>query len=354
MKNYRKMIAISLGLIVVALIVLRLIAVKSTMDAELKAMVTYSAIVPVEVTSAKYIQIERTLEASGVFYPGKEITVLAETTGQLLSLNARVGDYAIRGQQLATVESEVLEQQLRAARLQVEHTKRDLSRFESMAKSDGVTTQQLETAQLSYENAKANLASIEKEKQNTVITSPANGHISERLIETGDYVIRGSHLFTITDQSALLFVFHLSEFEVGKLKKEQAITVFADAYSGEGISGYIKEIAVNAGMAGNYEIRAEVSNAEFLLRAGMGGKALIHLNRTGEALVIPRNCILGSLSHAEVFVVVNDTVNLRKVVVEQAGEDYVVITEGLEEGEPIVQTGHINLEQGTKINVINR
>lgn len=354
MKNLKKPIIITVSLLLVGIIVIRLIAVKVAREAELKAMVSYSGIVPVEVARVQLSSVEDEMIVNGIFKPVKEVIVVAKTGGTVLALKAHVGDYVLKGQLLATIESTVLSEQIKVARLNVENTKRDLERFEIMVKGDAITPQQLEAVRLNHQNALANLTALNKEIMNTNILSPVSGYVSERLVEKGSFALLGSQLFTVNDQSNLLFTFDLSEFEISKINKDQKINIYADILKQKRLSGQIREVSVTTGLAGNYEVQVLVPNESLQLRSGMGGKAIFSLYGTKKALVIPRKCITGSLTDAEVFVVKDDSIVVRRVAVEIADEGFVIVNDGLKENELVVLSGTINLEQGTRVNILNK
>ena len=54
-----------------------------------------------------------------------------------------------------------------------------------------------------------------------------------------------------------------------------------------------------------------------------------------------------------VFVLEGDSVVLRNIRVNPINEEVLVVISGLKEGERVITSGQINLEQGTKVRVLN-
>jgi membrane fusion protein, multidrug efflux system len=73
----------------------------------------------------------------------------------------------------------------------------------------------------------------------------------------------------------------------------------------------------------------------------------------GEALMIPREAIVGSIQDAKVFVVKNKIASLRSVVATKEVGLKVEISSGLQAGEAVVTDGLNNLSDNTPVIVRN-
>ena len=68
--------------------------------------------------------------------------------------------------------------------------------------------------------------------------------------------------------------------------------------------------------------------------------------------VVPRNAFVGSVSSNEVFVVENGIAKLKKVTSGRILGDLVEIVDGLSDGDIVIVTGQINLQDGNTVEVI--
>ncbi|MNE35724.1 hypothetical protein D3C80_1295000 [compost metagenome] len=68
--------------------------------------------------------------------------------------------------------------------------------------------------------------------------------------------------------------------------------------------------------------------------------------------MVPRNAFVGSVSSNEIFVVENGVAKLRKVVAGRILGDKVEIINGLNDGETVIVTGQINLQDGNTVEII--
>ena len=84
----------------------------------------------------------------------------------------------------------------------------------------------------------------------------------------------------------------------------------------------------------------------------MNGSAKIYTDRNMESLVVPRKAFGGSVQQGNLYKIENDRVKLVVVQVGEIIDDMVIILAGIQEGDQLVTSGHVNLENGTKVKVI--
>ena len=353
MKTTKKVTGIIIAIALLFLIVAVLIRNKKKIDRELKAMVEFSPVVPVEVFTAEYRDVPKKIVESGLFYSNSDVEVRSQTEGRILELNGETGDAVTAGQPLATVEKDVLESRFLEAKERLSKTEKDFERTKNLIRGDATTQQQVEAAALSYQEARANYTDIQEQLNNTTLKSPVPGRISKRLVEKGTYLTQGMHAFTISDQKQMIFRATLAGSDLPGLVAGAEVMLTADALPGQSFTGKIKTIGIIADLSGRYILEIEVPNMEGL-RSGMTGKSTLIYPVEKPQLVIPRKCIDGSLEQATIFVLKGDRVMRRTVTARLQGNDFVSVTSGLQSGEKVITTGQINLEDSTKVHVIHQ
>lgn len=73
-----------------------------------------------------------------------------------------------------------------------------------------------------------------------------------------------------------------------------------------------------------------------------------------DAIVIPRQALVGSIRNPKVFVVENDIAKERSVVIGSSSNTFVQILSGLNIGEVIVVSGQNNLVDNLKVEILNK
>ncbi|HNX87408.1 MAG TPA: efflux RND transporter periplasmic adaptor subunit, partial [Bacteroidales bacterium] len=69
---------------------------------------------------------------------------------------------------------------------------------------------------------------------------------------------------------------------------------------------------------------------------------------------IPRNAIIGSVKDPKVFVVEGDRSVLKPIRIGSADDKQVEVLDGLKEGELVVTSGQINLDNNSIISIVNK
>jgi membrane fusion protein (multidrug efflux system) len=69
-------------------------------------------------------------------------------------------------------------------------------------------------------------------------------------------------------------------------------------------------------------------------------------------MVVPRNAFVGSVSSNQIFVTENGIARLKTVTAGRILGDKVEILNGLSNGESVIVTGQINLQDGNKVDII--
>jgi len=351
-KLFRKFTGITILLTVFVLIVVYLFNVKREKERALQKLTEYNQVVPVKTVVASSKNPKKTFSESGRFQSSKSVDVISKVHGNVLNVNVLVGDYVQAGKVLIEVEKGILNSQYELAKLAIENAAMDLKRFEELVKEDAVTKLQYEAVRLSYQNAKTNYELAKDQLGNTAIIAPVSGYITQRNIEKGGYILPGIPLVSISQISELLFMVQVSENDVLLLRKNDRVQIRPSTNQNDTIVGLIREIAVNNSLSGRYDILIALENPSSSIKPGMNGVATFSIHDLSKQIIIPRKCIVGSVLDPKVLVLSGDSVLMKDISASPLDENSVIVTRGISEGDVVVVTGQINLEQGTKVKVI--
>lgn len=323
---------------------------KTAIVAEKNATISVRTdVVKIEVVSLDFT-------SNGNFEPVQELKFSAEKSGKITKILAKEGDYVSVGQTLAIVRSDVVNVNAQNANAIYQNAVADYNRFENAFKTGGVTKQQLDQAKLQMVNAKSQLTQANINVGDTRIKAPISGFINKKHIEVGSIItgMPATQLFDIVNVSKLKLKVNVNESQVAGLKVGNATTVVASVYPDKTFSGKITFIAAKADETLNFPVEIEITNnANKDLKAGMYGTAAFASNQQKQALkIVPRNAFVGSVSSNQIFVIENGTAKLKTVTAGRILGDKVEILNGLDEGQQVIITGQINLQDGSKVEVI--
>ena len=352
----KKVLYIGIGLAVLGLIGFILTNNKKENEAKTAIVAEKNATVSVRVDTVKTEQVSLDFVSNGNFEPIQELKFSAEKSGKVVKVLAKEGDYVTVGQTLAIVRSDAVNVDAQNANAVYQNAVADYSRYENAFKTGGVTKQQLDQAKLAMVNAKAQLTQANINVGDTRIKAPISGFINKKYIEPGSILagMPATELFDIVNVSKLKLKVTVNESQVASLKVGNSINVKASVYPDKTFTGKITFIASKADESLNFPVEIEIANnASKDLKAGMYGTAEFASKQQNQALkIVPRNAFVGSVSSNQIFVVENGAAKLKKVTAGRILGDKVEILDGLNDGETVIVTGQINLQDGSKVDVI--
>lgn len=308
---------------------------------------------PVNIAEVKREMVARNADYVGTTVPISDIELLSETQGRVLTVKIANGMKVNRGTLIAQCDDEMMRAQYKLAELALEKTKKDLQRYENLFAEGNYSIADVENARLSVRNADAQFIIAKKSLENTRITSPVSGTLTNRYINTGSTVALGTPIANIVDISRLKVNFWVPEKDIKHIVLNSRVTITTEVNPGKEFFGHVTSAGIKADNAHNYPVEVTLDNANGALNAGMFVKTHLQFTEKEESLVIPRQAFLGSLQEAKVFIVENGIAHARKITVLGSQGESIMVTGDIRAGERVVISGQNNLEEGTQVFIRN-
>lgn len=320
-----------LALIIVPGIVLLLIAlvvVKVTSGGDGPGYVTQ------DVTTGS---LDITVTATGNLRPTNQVDVGSEVSGKIDYVYVDVNDRVTRGQVLARINTDVIENDITRSRANLNSSLANVERAKATLQYDQAqldrlkqvyelsggkvpSKSELEVAeanvtrdkaalaaeQASVVSSRASLSSSETQRSRAIIRSPVSGVVLARQVEPGQTVAASFNtptLFVLAeDLSAMQLRVSVDEADVGNVLPNQKASFTVDAYPGREFPASVERVNLGSnntttqaqGQANAvvvYEARLTVANPEGLLRPGMTATANIATESTGSGLLVPNSAL---------------------------------------------------------------
>ena len=306
----------------------------------------------VSVVTAKRQSVSENFSVVGTIVANNDVVVLSETQGRVVKVNAEVGDYKPAGSVLVEVDSELKEAAYKTAKMTYEKAKKDLERYESLYKDGSVSDSQIEQARWNYQSAESQYIVAKRQYNDTKITTPISGIVTARYVNIGSTVQgapQSTQIANVVDISKLKVKVNVAEKDVFKLKEGEKVEVSTDVFPNVNFEGTIFSISVKGDEAHTYPVEVVLNNTKHQLKAGMFGKVTFASGSSANALLIPREGIIGSLKNAQLYVVQNNIAKLRRVTVGKEAGTNVEILNGLSEGETVIVNGQNNLKDNAAV-----
>ena len=352
----KKVLYIIMGVGIIALGAFILNKNKEKNDSETAVVSQKNSAVAVKAATVKSGKPNTEYIANGTFEAAQQLEFPAENNGRVIKVLVDEGDAVRIGQTLAIIKGDQLSIEVSNAQAAYQNAVTNSQRYENAFKTGGVTKQQLDQAKLELVNAKARLDQAKISFGDATIKSSINGIVNKRNIEPGSVVSPGTVLFELVNVSTLKLRVTVTEQQVASLKIGSQIPVSASVYPDKQFKGKISFIAPKADESLNFPVEIEITdNPNNQIKAGMYGSAKFGNNSAANqpaVLTVPRIAFVGGVGNAQVFVVNDSIAKFVKVTPGRIFGEEVEILGGLKEGDVVVTSGQINLQDGTKVSVI--
>jgi len=310
--------------------------------------------ISVTVASAEMKETNSNLELVGTAQACKEVSIASESSGKIVKVNFKMGDYVTKGKVLAKIDDTYKRLAYENAKLNYNKYKEDYERYQTMRKGDAVSDTQLRDIKLGYDNASIQLENALKQWNDTRIEAPFSGFIIAQNTELGAFVNPGTIIASIADISSLKVVLDVSESNAYELHQGQMVSVTTDVHPEAIYKGIISSISPKSSASHTYPVEVLISNnKKDKLKAGTYVGVSVNMGQSGKALMIPRDAIVSSVKDPSVYVINGQTAQLVKISTGRSYSSNLEVVSGLKEGAKVVTNGQINLTDGAKVSILN-
>ncbi|MCM8819103.1 MAG: efflux RND transporter periplasmic adaptor subunit [Candidatus Omnitrophica bacterium] len=329
--------------------------------------------IPVEVAKVQEVILKDEIESLGEIEPYQKVVIYSEVSGLIEKLNVKEGDYVKKGDFIAQIDYkkrkidyENVENQLKAAMITLENTKKDYERFINLFKEGVISEKKLDDIKTQYnvlshqvEALKTQFELVKIRLNEAFIHSPINGFVAQKFVDEGEFItessmMRSVPIVSIIDISKVKVNFSVSAEEIGKVKKGQSVLIKIDSFPDKVFYGNVSKIypfADEKTRTVNVEVILE--NSSFVIKPGMFCKGKILIGEK-KALIIPLDAImkLPASGNYYCFKVKDNSVEKVYIKVGKIGENYAEIKEGLNKDDIVIVTSQGILDTGKKIKII--
>ncbi|MBL1220754.1 efflux RND transporter periplasmic adaptor subunit [Chryseobacterium sp. L7] len=350
----KTLIYIIVAAVLVGLAAYKIADNKEKQTKEVKEVAKQVDKINVNVVTVARENINTDYSANGTFIPKQEMNQSSEIAGRIVSVLVKEGSRVSAGQTLAVIKKDAIEVDVSQAQNNLQNAIIDNQRYENAFKTGGVTKQQVDNSRLQLKNAQAAVRAQGVRVNDTSIRAGISGTINKKMVEPGTVVSVGTSMFEIVNINSLKLSVLVDESQVGRIALGQEVPINVNVLPEDSFSGRITFIAPKSDASLNFPVEIEVQNRGNL-KAGMYATALFKTNHGAETqnmLTVPAEAFVNGVSSGQLFVVSNGTAKLIKVQTGKVYGDKVQILSGLNGGEQVVTSGQINLDNGSKINIV--
>jgi len=307
--------------------------------------------------------------AVGTIEPENEIKVKSTISGIVSEIYFKIGDFVEKGKPLFKIspnptplEYTEARRNMEMAQVTVNQASRERGRQMKLFEANLISRSDMEQSESAYQEvriraqiARERFELLEKGRVriagrkdiDSIIKSPITGVILSQNVYVGDPVVPltnfqpGTEMCAMADMGLMLFKGTVDEIDVGKLNVGMAAEIQIGALPDTGVQGRLERISPKAHKDGNSTLfNIEISIVETgktVLRAGYSATANIKVQERKDVLLLPERLVTFSNGDRSVEVKQGEEIVKREVKTGLSDSLNVEITNGLEEGEKVVE-----------------
>ncbi len=253
-------------------------------------------------------EVTQTVSANGTLNPVVLVSVGTQVSGTVRKLYVDFNDKVKAGQPLLELDDALVsatERQSAAsvvnAQATLELAQANEARMKSLFAQEYVSKQEYDQASQALKSAKAQVALAkaqnERDRANlnfTVIRSPVDGVVIDRVVDLGQTVAASFQTPTLIkiaqDLSEMRIDTSFAEADIGSIREGQKARFTVDAFPSRNFVGEVQQIRLNPTNQQNvvtYNVRINVANPEQVLLPGMTAYVNIGVQKREDVLLVP-------------------------------------------------------------------
>lgn len=304
------------------------------------------------------------LTASGYIEARRQITVSSKAQGKIIEMPVEENARVSKGDLIARLEDDEQRASLALAEAEFADSARELGRKQELVARGTSSREELDRAQTVFEVARARRDLARVLLANTVLRAPIDGTVIRKLREQGEFLTigvtaegdPGTAVVTLADLGSLEVALEIGESEIRKIEVGDVALVTPEALRERRYLADVIEVAAMADREkGVVPVRVRIREPDAALLPDMTAKVAF-LERAPEAPIevapaLPEGAVVSRAGASWVFVVEDERVRATPVRTRAAGDGWLALEEGPEEGSYVVAAPPASLADGARVQV---
>lgn len=310
----------------------------------------------VEVMKLKKEEINYSIECTSNLSAFEEIHLASSSPAKIEAIYVEVGERVKNGDLLVQMDRTRLQQAI----IQLQTLETNLSRLDTLIKTNTISQQQYDQVKTEYDLAKSNVEFLE---ENTRLRAPFNGIVTGKYYEDGEFYSGTPNtqagkaaILSLMQINPVKAIVDISEQYFPDIHRSLNADVFCDIYPEVVFKGKVYRIhPVIDQMSRTFQVEISVPNSNEKLRPGMYATVSVYIGKK-EILVVPAIAVLKMQGSNIKYVFLNDQgkAKMVEVIIGKRYDDKLqLISDELKEGDELIITGQSKLVDDAPIQIVD-
>jgi RND family efflux transporter MFP subunit len=307
----------------------------------------------VKVAPIKNEIVKHRIRTFGVLAPNVE-EVSCQISGRILKFDVDEGDRVKAGQQLAQLQTEDANDNLRKAKTRLENAAKLRDRMTKLHETGNIQLAQLEDVQAEYDQFQIAFEQASLNLARCYMKAPSNGILLKQFIDARTSVSPGQAIFVFqSDDELWVTKVDLTDTNALLMSSGGTAEVTFAPYPNEVFAGQVRKVAQVANTTdGLYTTEISILTQGKDLRPGMVAEVDLIKSSERTYSIVPFDALLDlKKNKGNVYVLNNEdtTVTERVITINSIDGEVVALEEDLSQFELVVSKGHQGLRNGSAI-----
>jgi RND family efflux transporter MFP subunit len=273
--------------------------------------------------------------ATGTVEASVMMPISPRISARLMELLVDEGSNITKGQVLAKLEDENLQQGIKELQARGQFAKRDMERKAILVKRNALSVAEYDRARSEWESIQAATTKARSELDFMKLLAPADGKIIRRDGEIGQLIPANQPVFWLSSALPLRISAEVDEEDIPLVQIGQKVLIRADAFPNHVYHGEVQSITPKGDpVARSYRVRIAFTEETPLL-IGMTAETNIMIKETKNALLIPSEAVWDTQF---VWKMQGETLHKQAIEIGSKGLEETEVTTGLTEQDWIIRS----------------
>ncbi len=310
----------------------------------------------VMVTELQPSEFNHYIEVQGKVDGQDNVAVAPQMPGVVTSVYVKEGDAVRKGQVLAQLDDNVIQQQIAGVNQQLEFATNLFAKQKSLWDQQIGSEVQYLTAKNNKESLEKNIATLRQQVEMYKIKAPINGTIEEVGVKVGQMAAAGTiPVFRVVNFSSVKVMADIAEVYAPKVRVGNDVLVFFPDFNQEIKSKIVFSSKYINPSNRSFQVEIHLGASKVEYRANMIAVVKINDYQNLKALVLPVNLIKDSPDGKYLYLAKEEggksIAHKQKVEIGQTYNGLAEITSGVQAGDKIISTGFNSLVEGQPLSI---
>jgi membrane fusion protein (multidrug efflux system) len=289
------------------------------------------------------------IEALGTARANESVEIRPRISSLVTRIVFEEGQFVEQGDPLVELENSEIVAGLALAEASLSESRSLYNRSKELESTQAISASSLEALFAQVKVDEANVEAARAKLNHTRVRAPFSGRIGLRRVSPGSFVNTDTVITTLDDVSVIKLDFSVPETFVNVVRQGMNIVAHSLVFPDRDFNGTVASIDTRLDPVSRaVEVRAVIPNDDGLLKPGMFMTVDLQRDR-GDVLMAPEQAIVPEGSRQYVFVVNEGVAQKRQVRLGRRIPGYVVVSEGVSDGESVVTEGTHKVRDGAQV-----